>query len=105
LRRSVHARGDSLDDVITEATKLEREANDSDFTELLLLMQKSHELLLRSMPACDELCQTVDLIRRNQLLRAEHESLSVHHSPSSTASSASANLPLSAIGSLLLECG
>jgi Ca-activated chloride channel family protein len=76
LRRSTHARGDSLDDLIAEAQKLEREANDADFSELVGLMQKSRALIVQNLPACDELCQAIDVIRRNQILRAEHESLS-----------------------------
>ncbi len=77
LRRSTHARGDSLDELIAEAQKIEREANDADFSELVVLMSKSRALILRDMPRCDELCQAIDVIRRNQILRAEHESLSV----------------------------
>ncbi len=76
LRRSTHARGDSLDDLIAEAQKLERELQGADFSELVVLMQKSRALILQNLPACDELCQAIDVIRRNQILRAEHESLS-----------------------------
>ncbi len=76
LRRSTHARGDSLDDLIAEAQKLEREIQGADFSELVVLMQKSRGLILQNLPACDELCQAIDVIRRNQILRAEHESLS-----------------------------
>lgn len=77
LRRSTHARGDSLDDLIAEAQKLERELKGNDFSELVILMQKSRALVLQNIPSCDELCQAIDVIRRNQILRAEHESLSV----------------------------
>ena len=75
LRRSRHARGESLDDLIAEATRLEREAPDADFSELVRLMQQSKALILASTPACDELCEAVDLVRHNQLLRAEHQLL------------------------------
>ena len=75
LRRSQHARGESLDDLIAEAAKLERELQDPRFTELYALMQRSRALILASLPRCDEICQAVDLVRRNRILRAEHELL------------------------------
>lgn len=75
LRRSQHARGESLDDLIAEAAKLEREVQDPRFTELYALMQKSRALILASLPRCDEICQAVDVVRRNRILRAEHELL------------------------------
>jgi CHASE3 domain sensor protein len=34
-------------------------------------------LILANLPQCDELCQTIDVVRRNQILRAEHEMLSL----------------------------
>jgi Ca-activated chloride channel family protein len=75
LRRSTHARGRSLDDLIAEAKKIENQGDD-DFRELVSLLEKSRGLILANLPACDELCQAVDVIRRNQILRAEHEMLS-----------------------------
>jgi Ca-activated chloride channel family protein len=75
LRRSTHARGRSLDDLIAEAKKIENQGDD-DFRELVTLLEKGRGLILANLPACDELCQAVDVIRRNQILRAEHEMLS-----------------------------
>ena len=75
LRRSIHARGDSLDDLIAEAQKLAKESTDAEFSSFVRLLEKSRQLILASVPDCDELCRTVDAIRKNQVLRAEHEML------------------------------
>lgn len=75
LRRSVHARGDSLDDLITEADKLMKETGDPETTELVVLMHKSKQLILNALPACDDLCQAIDAVRRNSLLRCQEEFL------------------------------
>lgn len=66
LRRSIHARGESLDDLIQEATKLQAQIpNDADFAEFTAMLLRAKDLILRSMPVCDELCQTVDALRSN----------------------------------------
>jgi hypothetical protein len=75
LRRSVHARGDSLDELIAEADKLVRETGDSETAELDLLLHKSRQLILNSLPGCDDLCQAIDAVRRNSLLRCQSELL------------------------------
>ncbi len=76
LRRSVHARGDSLDDLLNEAVRLQKEIpNDADFNELVLLISKSKDLILRTMPACDELCQAIDQVREASYRRAQLEQL------------------------------
>jgi Ca-activated chloride channel family protein len=75
LRRSVHARGDSLDDLIAETEKLERETHDPEIGELVVLLHKSKELIRRALPDCDDLCRTIEAVRRNALLRCEHEML------------------------------
>jgi Ca-activated chloride channel family protein len=77
LRRSSHARGRSFDDLIAEAQKLEKQGDDRDVAELVTLLEKSRSLILASLPQCDELCQTIDVIRKNQILRAEHDMLSL----------------------------
>jgi len=77
LRRSSHARGRSFDDLIAEAQKLEKQGDDHDVAELVTLLEKSRSLILASLPQCDELCQTIDVIRKNQILRAEHDMLSL----------------------------
>ena len=77
LRRSSHARGRSFDDLIAEAKNLEKQGGDRDVTELVMLLEKSRSLVLANLPQCDELCQTIDIIRKNQILRAEHDMLSL----------------------------
>jgi len=76
LRRSSHARSDSFDELLGEAQKLDREAEDKDFHELVGLVQGARNLILSNLPSCDDLCQTIDAVRRNQILRAEQERLS-----------------------------
>ncbi len=76
LRRSVHARGDSLDTLLGEALRLQKEIpNDADFNELCLLISKSKDLIVRTMPACDELCQAIDQVREASYRRAQLEQL------------------------------
>jgi Ca-activated chloride channel family protein len=71
LRRSIHARGDSLDDLIREATNLQAQIpNDAEFAEFTALLVRTKELVLRALPACDEMCQTVDALRSNAYLGA-----------------------------------
>ncbi|MCB9914117.1 MAG: von Willebrand factor type A domain-containing protein [Planctomycetes bacterium] len=75
LRRSVHARGDSLDELIGVAAALAPQMADPDFDELVAMMQKSRELVLRGLPARDTLTLCIDSIRRNHILRAQYEEL------------------------------
>ena len=75
LRRSVHARGESLDELITEADKLEKETHDPESGELVLLLHKSKQLILAALPPCDDMCQAIESLRRRELLRCEHAQL------------------------------
>ncbi|MBL8858623.1 MAG: von Willebrand factor type A domain-containing protein [Planctomycetes bacterium] len=76
LRRSIHARGDSLDDLLNESLKLQKEIpGDTEFSEFVLLVSKSKDLILRSVPACDELCQAIDAVREHHYRRAQLERL------------------------------
>lgn len=75
LRRSIHARGESLDDLIAEADKLEKETHDPETGELVLLLHKSKSLILAAMPKCDDLCEAMETLRRRELLRCEHAQL------------------------------
>lgn len=76
LRRSIHARGDSLDDLLNESLKLQKEIpTDTDFSEFVQLVSKSKDLILRTMPACDELCQAIDSVRETYYRRAQLEQL------------------------------
>lgn len=75
LRRSTHARADSLDDLIAEATKAAPAINDPDFQELCDLMKISRDEIVRRAPRYSELAQCVDQIRRYHVLQAELEAL------------------------------
>jgi len=71
LRRSTHARGESFDDLIQEASRLQAQTpNDEDFAEFTTLLLRAKDSVLRTMPACDELCQTIDAYRSNTYLGA-----------------------------------
>lgn len=77
LRRSVHARADSLDELIAESAKLAPTLGDPDFTEFLALLEKSRELVLRTLPRHDDLSMCIDALRRNRILNAQWEELRV----------------------------
>lgn len=75
LRRSVHARNDSFDQMLADARKLESEAPNAEFSELVTLMEKSKALILGAVPQRDELSLTIDEVRENCVLRAQLEQL------------------------------
>jgi len=83
LRRSVHARGDSLDLLIADARALAAELragggderSTRELEELVELLTTSRELILAGLPGHDELALAVDALRRNHVLRAELEDL------------------------------
>lgn len=75
LRRSVHARSDSFDQMIADARRLEVEAGDKEIGELVTLMEKSKAMILNGWPGRDELSMTVDRIRERCLKQAQVEAL------------------------------
>ena len=75
LRRSVHARGDSLDELIAEAKKLEEELGEVEFSELVELLQRSRDAILQRLPRTDELTLALDELRERRILIARLESL------------------------------
>lgn len=75
LRRSVHASGDSLDDLIQETVQLAGQMQDSDVIEFLTLLQTSHDLIRNQARHHDDLSLCIDEIRRNKILRAQLEEL------------------------------
>jgi len=75
LRRSVHARGDSLDELLRETVKLAEQDRDPDLVEFLTLLQTSRDLIVRQAPRYDDLSNCIDSIRRNRILRAQYEEL------------------------------
>ena len=75
LRRSVHARSDSLERLIEESVQLAAQMQDQDLREFVTLLQTSKELILRHTPRDDDLANCIDSIRRNRILRAQYEEL------------------------------
>jgi Ca-activated chloride channel family protein len=75
LRRSVHARGDSLDRLIEEAKKLEGELRDPEFAEFTALVLKSRQLVLAELGRYGDLARTVDELRWNCFRAAQLEDL------------------------------
>lgn len=75
LRRSVHARGDSLDALVQATCELAKELRDPDFTEFEQLVDHSRALIARQLPADDPLTQAIDAVRNNAILKAELEDL------------------------------
>jgi len=77
LRRSVHARGRRLDDLLAEAHRLEVQIpQDAEFREFVALAERSKQLVLENLPGCDELCQAIDAYRTWQFQCAQAERLS-----------------------------
>jgi len=77
LRRSVNARGRSIDELLAEAKKLESQLPaDADFHEFVALAERSKQLVLANLPNCDELCQAIDAYRTWQYQAALQERLS-----------------------------
>ncbi len=76
LRRSVHARGRTFDELLAEAHKLEAQLpQDADFHEFVALAERSKQLVLANLPNCDELCQAIDAYRTWQFQCAQAERL------------------------------
>ena len=75
LRRSVHARTDSLDRLIAEAQKLDNELRDPDFSEFVSMVQKSRELVLAEQRRRDWVDDCGDVLRHNRFLRQQIEDL------------------------------
>lgn len=75
LRRSSHARDGSLDLLYHEATLLDAELKDPDFTEFCELVKSSREIIATHRGTDDPLSQSIDAVRRNAILRAELEDL------------------------------
>lgn len=75
LRRSVHARGDSFDELLAEAKRVDREQPNEEFHELVALLERTRELLVIHQPDCDELCRAVEALRAGEMRAAELEAL------------------------------
>lgn len=75
LRRSVHAREISFDEVIAEGTRLAAQARDPELAELVGLMERSRQLVLATRATYGEFERCLDLYRLNCILRVELEVL------------------------------
>ncbi len=75
LRRSRHARTDSVDALIVKAKQLELEMRDKEYSEFVALVEGSAELIRQSLASQDELAMTLDALRENHILRAKYEAL------------------------------
>ena len=75
LRRSVHARRDSLDTLLAESERLERDLRDDDFTQFVELVRRSREILLAELARRDWVDDCGDLIRYRHYLREQVDEL------------------------------
>ena len=75
LRRSEHARGDSIIDLISASAKLAPEIRDPDFQEMLDLMTICRTEILKRHERRSDLGDCVDGLRRHYLRKAEFEAL------------------------------
>lgn len=75
LRRSVHARTDSLDRLIDEARKLAGELRDKDFDEFVDMLTRSHELVRLELARRDWLQECGDLLRHRRFLHCQLDEL------------------------------
>jgi len=75
LRRSVHARGDSLDDLIAQSAKLDAQLRDPDFSEFVDMLRAGRRLIIERAPRTSDLTDCIDALRRNRILRAQVEEL------------------------------
>lgn len=75
LRRSVHARHDSLDRLIGESEALANTMRDAEFGEFVSMVKKSRELVLAELRRRDWLDDCSDLIRHNRFLREQVDEL------------------------------
>jgi Ca-activated chloride channel homolog len=75
LRRSYHARGDSLDALIAEAAKLDAELRDPEFSEFVQMVVRSKTLVLDEQSRFTELERHTERYRYNCYLRAQLEDL------------------------------
>ncbi len=75
LRRSTHARGDSLQDLMSASAKLAPEIRDPDFQEMLDLMTICRAEILKRNERRTQLGDRIDELRRHNLRVVEYEVL------------------------------
>ncbi len=75
LRRSRHARGDSLDALIADSRAIGALEQHDDFDEFVGLLERSRQLILQQGPVRTDLSDCIDALRTNRVLRAQLEDL------------------------------
>ncbi len=75
LRRSTHARKDSLDQLIAEAKALDQVLEDDEFTEFVALAERSRRLVLAEQSRYDDIERALDAIQQSAYLQAQLEEL------------------------------
>lgn len=70
LRRSVHARSDSVDRLLVEVERLDAELRDPDFSEFVTLVKRSRELVLAELQRGDWIDDCGDALKHHEFLRA-----------------------------------
>lgn len=72
LRQSTHTDGETVDDLVAEAKRLQQEIpQDADWNEFVGIVEKAKALGLGTKPACDELCDLEARLRRMHWRRYE----------------------------------
>ena len=77
LRRSQHARSDSLDELLAELRALAAEDGDEDTAELARLVERSRALILAERARFDDWSRALDRIRESCYLQAQLEDLNL----------------------------
>jgi hypothetical protein len=75
LRRSIHARDDRFDVLLAESRKLAPELADPDFDEFVRMVERTVDLISVEWGRYDGLAKRLDVLRMQNYLRAEIESL------------------------------
>ena len=75
LRRSRHARTDSINNLVVESKRLGLELQDADFDEFVALLTRSAEQIRSTLVSPNDLAMTVDALRENHILRARYDAL------------------------------
>jgi Ca-activated chloride channel family protein len=73
LRRSIHARDDSLETLLSESRKLAPQLADPDFDEFVQMVERTIELIAADWGRYDDLARRLDALRMQHYLKARLE--------------------------------
>jgi Mg-chelatase subunit ChlD len=73
LRRSIHARDDSFETLLSEAKRLQPELSDPDFDEFVRMVERTIDLISVEWGRYDKLAKRLDDLRMQNYLRAQIE--------------------------------